>query len=202
MGGDLAGTGDAAAEVDRWLVRAAAERDEGAFEQLVRRHTPALYAGALRATGSPDLAEDVVQQAWMSAWLHLPGFRGESSVRTWLYRIVLSTALNALRRRRRTTPLEDVDEPVDPHRTDAEAERRERAREVRHAVAQLPERQRDAVVLRDLEGLSYEEVAAALGCSVSSVKSALHRGRASLATSLAAHRPPAPAPGPPTQDTP
>lgn len=173
--------------LDRWLAAAAADRDEGAFEQLVRRHTPALYAGALRATGSPQTAQDVVQEAWLSAWLHLPGFRGQSQVRTWLVRIATTKALNALRRPERTVPIEHVPEPPTSS-TEHQAEQRERATAVRAAVAALPERQREAVVLRDLEGLSYEQVAAALGCSVGSVKSALFRGRQALALSLSPYR--------------
>lgn len=177
---------------DLWLARAAAQRDETAFEQLVRRHTPALYHGALRTTGSAELAEEVVQDAWLSAWLHLGGFREQSAVRTWLVRIVTTKALNALRRPNRTVPLDAVAEPVgteqDPER---EAELRERAVAVRLAVAQLPVRQREAVVLRDLEGLSYEQVAQALDCSVGAVKSALHHGRRSLAAALAQYGPPA-----------
>ncbi len=176
------------AEVDGWLAGAAAEGDEGAFEQLVRRHTAALYAGALRATGSPELAQDVVQEAWLSVWLGLPGFRQQSAVRTWLVRIVTTKGLNALRRPHRTVPLEAVPEPVTAG-TEREAELRERAAAVRVAIAQLPVRQREAVVLRDLEGLSYDEVAAALGCSVASVKSALFRGRQALAVALEQYRP-------------
>ncbi len=174
---------DAAAELDGWLATAAADRDEGAFEQLVRRHTPALYAGALRATGSPETARDVVQEAWLSAWLHLPGFRGESHVRTWLVRIVTTKALNAMRRSQRTIPLEVASEPTVPG-PEHGAEHRERAAAVRAAVAALPARQREAVVLRDLEGLSYQQVAATTGASVASVKSALFRGRQALAVAL------------------
>ncbi|CAN5260426.1 sigma-70 family RNA polymerase sigma factor [soil metagenome] len=176
------------AEVDGWLAGAAAEGDEGAFEQLVRRHTPALYAGALRATGSPEMAQDVVQEAWLSVWLSLHGFRGQSAVRTWLVRIATTKALNALRRPHRTVPLEAVPEPVTAG-TEREAELRERAAAVRTAIAQLPVRQREAVALRDLQGLSYDEVAEALGCSVSSVKSALFRGRQGLAVALEQYRP-------------
>ena len=170
---------------------ASARRDEGAFEQLVRRHTAALYHGALRTTGSPQLAEEVVQDAWLSAWLHVGGFRGQSAVRTWLVRIVTSKALNALRRPQRTLALDAVPEVLAAGDSDPEqqAELRERARAVRLAVAALPERQREAVVLRDLEGLSYEEVARALDCSVASVKSALHRGRRALAEALDQYRP-------------
>lgn len=175
-------------DVDRWLVQAAAERDEGAFEQLVRRHTSALYAGALRVTGSPELAQDVVQEMWLSAWLHLPGFRSESTVRTWLVRIMTTKALNALRRPPPTVPLESAPEPVVAG-TEEEAELRERAAATRAAIATLPRRQREAVVLRDLEGLSYEQVASVLDCSLPSVKSALFRGRQSLATSLAGYGP-------------
>lgn len=175
-------------QLDRWLAAAAADRDEGAFEQLVRRHTPALYAGALRTTGSEQTAQDVVQDTWLSAWLHLPGFRGQSQVRTWLVRIATTKALNALRRPPPTVQLDAAPEPATAG-TEQEAEQRERAAAVRAAVAALPARQREAVVLRDLEGLSYEQVAAGLGCSVSSVKSALFRGRQALAVALAPYRP-------------
>lgn len=175
-------------QLDGWLAAAAADRDEGAFEQLVRRHTPALYAGALRTTGDPQTAQDVVQDAWLSAWLHLPGFRGDSQVRTWLVRITTTKALNALRRSRPTVPLDTASAPSVPG-ADQQAEQRERAAAVRSAVAALPTRQREAVVLRDLEGLSYQQVAAALDCSVGSVKSALFRGRQSLATALIDYRP-------------
>ena len=182
--------------VDRWLVWAAGRRDEGAFEQLVRAHTPAMYASALRTTGSRELAEEAVQDAWLSAWVHLAGFRGDSSVRTWLTRIVMTKALNALRRPARTVPIERVPEPrVDS--AEHHVELAERVHAVRRAVAALPERQRDAVVLRDLEGLSYLEVSAALGCSVASVKSALHRGRGALAVALVEHDPRAGGPLPP-----
>lgn len=177
----------ASSELDGWLAAAAADRDEGAFEQLVRRHTPALYAGALRATGSPETAQDVVQDAWLSAWLHLPGFRGQSQVRTWLVRIVTTKALNAMRRSQRTMPMEHAPEPTVPGPEHA-AEHAERAAAVRAAVAALPARQREAVVLRDLEGLSYEQVAATLGGSVGSVKSALFRGRQALAVALGPYR--------------
>ena len=177
----------AAADLDGWLAAAAADRDEGAFEQLVRRHTPSLYAGALRVTGSPETAQDVVQEAWLSAWLHLPGFRGQSQVRTWLVRIVTTKALNALRRTPYALPLEAAPESATPG-PEQEAEQWERVGAVRSAVAALPPGQRGAVVLRDLEGLSYEQVASALDCSVSSVKSVLFRGRQSLAMTLATHR--------------
>lgn len=198
LSGTAGDGGPPGADLDLWLARAAADRDEGAFEQLVRRHTGALYHGALRTTGSPQLAEEVVQEAWLSAWAHLAGFRGHSAVRTWLIRIVTTKALNAVRRSHRTHPLDAVPEALttsidDPER---DAELRERARAVRQAVAALPARQREAVVLRDLEGLSYEQVAQTLDCSVPSVKSALHRGRQALARALAQYRPdPQPASG-------
>lgn len=177
-------------QLDQWLAAAAADRDEGAFAELVRRHTPALYAGALRLTGSTEDAQDVVQEAWLSAWLHLPGFRGHSRVRTWLTRVATTKALDLLRRYRRTLPLEALTDPAGPagHAVEEEAERNERAAAVRTAIAGLPERQREAVILRDLQGLSYEQVASALGVSVPAVKSALFRGRQTLAGSLEQYR--------------
>lgn len=192
MGTSRPGAGAYAAadgtDVDGWLAGAAAEGDETAFEQLVRRHTPALYAGALRVTGSPQTAQDVVQDAWLSAWLGLPAFRGHSAVRTWLVRITTTKALNALRRPHPALPLEAAPEPATAG-TEQEVELRERAAAVQAAILQLPVRQREAVVLRDLQGLSYDEVAGALGCSVASVKSALFRGRQRLAVTLEQHRP-------------
>lgn len=174
-------------DVQHRLLAAAAAGDVGAFEVLVRAHTPALFSVAVRVTGSPQLAEEVVQDAWLSAWTHLAGFRGQSAVRTWLARIVTTKALNAVRRPRPTVPLEHAVTLTSPS-TEQTAERRARADAVRRAVARLPGRQRAAVVLRDLEGLSYTEIAGALDCTVPAVKSALHRGRATLADELADQR--------------
>lgn len=206
-GGQTAVRGDED-DLDLLRLRAAAAGDVGAFEQLVRRHSPALYRVALRTTGSPATAEDVVQEAWLAAWRGLGGFRGDSAVRTWLVRIVTTRALNAVRSldRRPAERLDDAggdlrdDLPVTPSAA-VDAERRAVAAAVRAAVAALPPRQREALVLRDLEGHSYDEVAQALGCSLPTVRSALFRARRALAVALApwdptAPRDPALTPGP------
>jgi len=188
--GDEAPGPDADA-LDRLLLEAASRGDARAFEGLVRRHTPALYRLALRVTGSAPLAEDAVQDAWLSAWVSLAGFRGDAAVRTWLFRVASTRAMNVVRR----PPPAPVDLAAQPDLVTAPdaaavAATEAQARAVREAVAALPGRQRDAVVLRDLEGLSYEEVARALHCSVPAVKSALHRGRGALAEALAPWRSP------------
>lgn len=96
---------------DATLVERAAGGDEAAFGVLVRRHTPRMYRVALRITGSAAEAEDVVQEAWLAAWRSLGGFRHESAVSTWLYRVVTNGALAMLRRRKPTISL-DSPEPA------------------------------------------------------------------------------------------
>ncbi len=171
--------------------------DVSAFETLVRRYSGMVFALAARLVGPLD-AEDVVQETFLRAWRGLSGFRGESSLKTWLY----SIALNRVRDRRgtlaRLRALFDAEGPggdgpdfslvdgladggLTPEENAARAEERRR---LRKAIAALPEEFRLAVVLRDLEGLSYEEVASVLEVPVGTVRSRLARGRAILKEAL------------------
>jgi RNA polymerase sigma-70 factor, ECF subfamily len=170
---------------DAHLVRAAQAGDADAFEVLVRRHQERVFRVALRMLGDPVEAQDASQDALIQAWLGLPGFGGRSAFSTWLYRIVVNRCLNLLAARRPACELLEVSlaavgEPAE------EAEMRERLAALVAAILALPGEQRSALVLRELEGLSYEEIATVLGVSVAAVKARLHRARAELARRLRA----------------
>ncbi|MGQ0837869.1 RNA polymerase sigma factor [Actinokineospora sp.] len=176
---------------DERLIASAAQGSAGAFDTLVRRHTDRMYRVALRICGDPGEAEDVVQDAWIAAWRGLAEFRGEARASTWLYRVVTNTALAHLRRRRPTVPLESL---LDSTRSglltdagptpEARALLGERASAVHRAIARLEPSQRVPLVLRELEGLSYEEVATVLDVSVSVLHKRLHRARVTLLATL------------------
>ncbi|MCK2240496.1 MULTISPECIES: sigma-70 family RNA polymerase sigma factor [unclassified Crossiella] len=172
---------------DTDLLAAAARGDDAAFDDLVRRHTTRMYRIALRIVGDPAEAEDVVQDAWVSAWRGLAKFRGEAAPTTWLFRVVTNTALAHLRKRRPTVPLEGTAEPVmtdvaaDPERA---ALRNEQTDLVLRAIATLEPSQRVPLVLRELEELSYEEVAEVLDVPVPTLRSRLYRARVALLAKL------------------
>ncbi|HYZ09398.1 MAG TPA: sigma-70 family RNA polymerase sigma factor [Pseudonocardiaceae bacterium] len=168
---------------------AAAGGDRQAFDALVRLHTPRMYRVALRIVADPADAEDVVQEAWISAWRALRGYRGDAAPATWLYRVVSNAALAQLRRRPATVPIKDgaeerlwnVDDPDVPERATLRAEE---VAAVHRAVAGLEPSQRVPLVLREFEGLSYEEVAAVLEISMPAARSRVHRARQTLLTKL------------------
>ncbi|GAA0625620.1 sigma-70 family RNA polymerase sigma factor [Kutzneria viridogrisea] len=176
---------------DLELMSSAAGGDLAAFDELVRRHTTRMYRVALRIVADPVEAEDVVQDSWVSAWRALSGFRGESAPTTWLYRVVTNAALLHLRRRKQTVPLDTVledtnsrllaDTRVGP---EGEALRGEQVDAVLRAIATLEPSQRVPLVLRELEGMSYEEVAAVLDIGVPALRSRLHRARVALLAKL------------------
>jgi RNA polymerase sigma-70 factor (ECF subfamily) len=163
--------------------------DPTAFEELVRRHRDRLWAVALRTTGDPEEAADALQDALISAFRRAEQFRGDSAVTTWLHRIVVNASLDRLRRRavRQAQPLPDDNENLpgavvaDP--TD-HLDRRVTQLAITEALAELPDDQRAAVLLVDVEGWSVEEAAIRLGCPEGTVKSRCYRGRAKLAKRL------------------
>ncbi len=175
---------------DAELLAAHVAGDPAAFETLVRRHRDRLWAVALRTTGDPEEASDALQDALISAYRRAGQFRGESAVTTWLHRVVVNASLDRLRRRkaRPAVTLPDDDESL-PGRVVADPtdhlDRRETQLVVAQALAELPEEQRAAVVLVDVEGWSVEEAASMLGCPAGTVKSRCFRGRAKLAKRLA-----------------
>jgi RNA polymerase sigma-70 factor (ECF subfamily) len=153
--------------------------DLDAFEALVRQHGPAVYRVALRMLGDPADAEDAAQDAFLQAWRSLRSFRGESRFSTWMYRIVTNRCLNELARRRALEPLEET-APSERPGPEQVAVARSELELLRKAVDELTPEQRAALVLREFEGCTYEEIADVLDISVSAVKSRLHRARAEI----------------------
>ena len=172
---------------DAILVQAAQDGDIGAFEAIVRRHQAGVYRVALRMLGSRADAQDVTQDTFIRAWRSLARFRGDSAVTTWLYRIVTRRCLDVIAARRTT---EHLDADLQWNATDPSesAEQRERLQAVTRAIATLPAEQRAALVLREFESLSYQEVADVLGTTVPAVKGRIHRARIAVLNRTAAWR--------------
>lgn len=168
---------------ERILVDAARAGDLDAFETLVRRHQGAVYRLALRMLGSEADAEDVAQETFVQAWRSLARFRGQSAFGTWLFRIATNRCLNVVAARRVTVTLEEhhIAVGADPNET---AQRQARLQALIAAMLELPAEQRAALVLRELEGLSYEEIANVLDISLSAVKGRIHRARLALIARL------------------
>jgi RNA polymerase sigma-70 factor (ECF subfamily) len=165
---------------DAPLVARAQQGDRRAFEELVERHQRRLYTLAARTLGSVDEAADAVQEAFIRAWLGLPRFRGGSLFSTWLFRICVNSAHDQ-RLKRRTQPLDETREPADPQ--DA-FQTSELSGALQGALNQLDEDYRVAVVLYDVLGCSYTEIAELTDVAEGTVKSRIFRGRSRLAELL------------------
>jgi RNA polymerase sigma-70 factor, ECF subfamily len=176
--------GDMATEPldDIALTLAARDGDIDAFETLVRTHTPAAYAHALRFFGDSFAAEDVVQEAWIKVYRALDTFDGRSRFSTWLYRVVRNTCLDQVRQgKRRPIPVESLDpEPPSGDFADAVA----LSESLERALRGLAQEDRDALSAVSLFDLTYAEAAEALGVPVGTVKSRVFRARRSLAITL------------------
>jgi RNA polymerase sigma factor (sigma-70 family) len=169
------------AQPDRRLVKLVREGYETAFEEIVRRYRKQLDRFAAAIVGGRS--EDVTQDAFSKALLALRGTTTEIELKPWLYRIVRNTALNELRDG--PPPTEELGEAIPGGRSAAvEAERREEIGELMERLRALPEPQRAAIVMRELEGLSHEEIAAALGVSGGAARQAIYRARLSLRDGL------------------
>jgi RNA polymerase sigma-70 factor (ECF subfamily) len=164
---------------DQPLVRRAQGGDRFAFEQLVDRHQHRLFTLAARTLGSRTDAEDAVQEALLRAWRNIESFRGGALFSTWLYRICVNAAHDQ-RTRRSADPVEPA-ESADPRDRFAD---HELSGELQRALASLDDDQRTAVVLYDVLGSSYAEIAEITGAAEGTVKSRLFRGRAELARQL------------------
>jgi len=160
-------------------VDAARAGDLDAFEVLVHRHQAPVYRVALRMLGTAADAEDVAQETFVQAWRSLARFHGNSAFATWLYRIATNRSLDVLAKRRPSEDLDDLqgDSSLDPAAIYAQ---RERTAGVLDVVQALPPDQRAPLVLREFEGLSYEEIGAVLGISLAAVKGRIHRARLTL----------------------
>lgn len=179
---------------DEYLVELARQRDEAAVRELIRRHNQRLFRTARSVVRNDAEAEDVVQAAYVKAFTHLDGFRGEAQFSTWLTRIALNEAIARLRRRRPTTDIEALDRidarssaeiiqfpsitpTLDPETEMARGEVREI---LERAVDELPQGFRSVFVLRDVHGLSIEETANQLALKPETVRTRLHRARKML----------------------
>lgn len=169
------------------LVRAAAGGDEDAFAELVRLHEKKVYNLALRMCGNAEDASDAAQEAFVSAWKGLPNFRWEAGFSTWLYRLTSNAAIDLLRRNKKQRgeiSLDDADIGIDPVDGGPSLQERAESVELREAVtaglALLSEGHRQALVLREMQELSYEEIAAVLGVDLGTVKSRISRARGAL----------------------
>jgi RNA polymerase sigma-70 factor (ECF subfamily) len=173
-----------ASDPDADLVQGALSGDLGAFEDLVRRHQRVVHRIAARIVGR-DEADDVVQETFLRAYHRLDRFRGESAFRSWLLQIASNSALNAARRKH-PVPVEDVPESDAQQERAArrspvsELEEQERRSRLEDKLGGLRREHRVVLVLRDLEGLTYEEIASVTETPVGSVKGRLHRARNEL----------------------
>lgn len=169
--------------------------DEAAFETMIERYSGDVYAVLYRLTDNPEEAADLLQDTFLRALRAIKGFRGDAELKTWLIRIAINESRNRFRwwkrRRRDTTVSLDAtigdtdmtvgqmiaDNSVSPE--DAALER-EREAALQNALQEVPAVYREAIILCDIEGMSYEETSAALGCGIGTVKSRISRGREEL----------------------
>ena len=173
------------------LIAQARAGDPNAFERLVRDNQDRVYSLCLRMAGDRHEAEDLAQEVFLKAWQGLASFRGESKFSTWLFRLAANLCIDAQRKRERrrgvepAVSLDDPDsswrEPSDPRQDpQRQLERTERSRALDRALTRLSDDQRQIVVLRELAGLSYQEISQRLGLDLGTVKSRLARGRLAL----------------------
>jgi RNA polymerase sigma-70 factor (ECF subfamily) len=170
------------ARSDADLIRAVLAGARGDFEILVRRHNQRLFRAARAVCRSNEDAEDVVQQTWLRVFGSLAGFRGDAAFATWATRIAVREAIAAARRRPIVAEVPDA--PSDDPAPDDHVERAQLARLLERCLDELPQGNREVIVLRDLVDLDTAETAACLGVSEEAVRVRLHRARAALAASV------------------
>lgn len=169
---------------DQELAVAAAHGELEAFGELVRRHQDFVYGAVLRVVRNTALAEDISQDCFLRAYRALPNFRGESKVRSWLYRIAHNLALNAVTRSREypTETMPDVSSVLgSPEKSAEMSELREAMVE---AIQELPQDLQEPLVLREVEHLSYDEIATKLDLPLNTVRTRIFRARRALQTQM------------------
>jgi len=179
---------------DQQLIETCLAGDSSAFGALVLRYQDRLYGSILMMVSSPEDARDLTQEAFVHAFRRLDSFRGDSAFYTWLFRIAINATISFRRRmaRRKTTSIETArevmgEEPRDVRPDAAPSSRieiQEQQQLVRSALAELSEEFRQAIVLTELEGLSYEDAAAMAGCPIGTIRSRIHRARNELREKL------------------
>jgi RNA polymerase sigma-70 factor (ECF subfamily) len=180
--------------VDPDLLRRAQDGDEAAFGELMAAHYEGVFRLVVSVVRHEHDARDICQDVWLTIWKKLPGFRGESRFTTWIHPIAVRRSLDHLRKRRRWydrfLPFGSVDEehtlpePATEDTTRADAERTERLDRFNRALATLSPLHRTVLALREVQGLSYDEIAHATGIPVGTVMSRLHHARRHLAKKL------------------
>ena len=195
-----AASGEARIDGEAQFIERLRAGEAAAFDRLVHERSNEVFALLYRLTDDPEEARDLTQETFLRAFQHIDRFRGEADLKTWIYRIAINQARNRWlwgrrRRRERHVSLDETTgqqgQPLEarlPAKPGADPEQltlaRERERALHAALSTLGRPYREAVVLRDVEGLSYEEIAAALEISVGTVKSRLSRGRTELRRKL------------------
>jgi RNA polymerase sigma-70 factor, ECF subfamily len=183
-------------DLDRQLVERAQKGDKQAFELLVSKYQRKLARLLARFIRDPAEVEDVAQEAFIKAYRALPSFRGDSAFYTWLYRIGINTAKNYLVAMGRRAPtatefdseeaegFEDGEHLRDINTPESVLMSNEIARTVNDTMEQLPEELRNAITLREIEGLSYEDIATIMNCPIGTVRSRIFRAREAIAEKL------------------
>jgi RNA polymerase sigma-70 factor (ECF subfamily) len=169
---------------ERDLLERSRRGDLDAFEQLVRAHQDHIYALTFRITGNHEDANDSAQDAFVKAFRALRHFRGDAAFSTWLHRIASNAALDLVRRRPPQPLMEIPSGLTAPEGPEDVAQRREVQRRIHAALGQLPAEFRAAVVLRDLQGLAYDEIARILRVPIGTVRSRISRAREALRVQL------------------
>lgn len=183
-------------EIDQQLVERAQHGDKHAFELLVAKYQRKLGRLLSRFIRDPSEVEDVAQEAFIKAYRALPSFRGESAFYTWLYRIGINTAKNYLVSQGRRAPtvtefdteeaegFEEAEQLRDINTPESELVSKQIAATVNKAVESLPQELKTAITLREIEGLSYEEIASMMNCPIGTVRSRIFRAREAIAEKL------------------
>lgn len=171
------------------LVSKAQNGDRNAFSELVHTHSQGVLNVVYRMCGNGDLAEDAAQEAFIQAWLRLSSYKEKASFRSWLYRIAVNTAIDMLRKEKRILPntIEDLNLSDSRPGPEAMLASSERTELIREAVLTLPNASRAVLVLREYEGLSYQEIAESLEIPMGTVMSRLSYARKLLKEKLETH---------------
>jgi len=166
---------------ERLLVVRAQADDEAAFGELVERYSPKLRYFLRKLVGSAEGVEDVLQDVWLDVFRHLPRLNDPQALRAWIYRIARDRAFGRLRKRRGETSLDENLMDISATEEDFSPED---AACIHAALDRLPDEQREVLVLRFLEEMSYEEIARVVGCQLGTVRSRIHYGKQALKRAL------------------
>ena len=186
-------------EIDLDLVKRVQQGDKQAFNLLVVKYQHKIIGLISRFVRDPMEREDIAQEAFLKAYRALPNFRGDSAFYTWLYRIAVNTAKNHLVSVRRRPPAQDIDvdeaafsaqsdRMADFNTPEASAMNDELASAIKQAITDLPESLKEAIILREIEGMSYEEIAQIMDCPIGTVRSRIFRARETIEETIKTYR--------------